>query len=109
MNENHSLTTDQARQYLLRAGKRGQASLELLGKVSGFKDALETPIGKELLEDLVTLHRESLEKISELGANDEDKVIHKVATMILRRWSSKIEVYMAKRNEVETEIAKLAG
>jgi hypothetical protein len=96
------LTRNEIDDFLKKARKRGERTLSLLGKYQEFIKALSTPIGNELLSDLITKHEILLDKISNLNATDEEKMMYKVVRELILVWSTRI----ANFNEAVNSIKK---
>jgi len=79
--------------YLHTKGLSGKRTLEILGKNYEFLKVFNTAIGYEILKDACQMHEESLAKIAELKATDEDKLTYKVLQKIINRWSKRLMDY----------------
>jgi len=97
-------TREEVDSYLAKMRKRGERTLSLLGQYNDFVTAVNTPIGRELLADLVREHEGLLDKISGLGATDEDKMQYQVVRRLLLAWSSKIAAFENKVQEIKRAV-----
>jgi hypothetical protein len=79
--------------YLKNVGKRGLNTFSTLGKLQPFVDLMESDLGFALLGEQVNRYETLLEKISNLAANDEEKVEFKVIKNFLINISTKLAQY----------------
>ena len=87
--------------YVKTRGKRGQRTIEILGRNLKFLDAFNTPVGFEILKDLCQMHEQMFDKIAALTASDEDKIRYKVLQELINRWSESIAAYYSTLEVVE--------
>lgn len=79
-----------------------QQSYNLLKQNQSFVEAISTEIGQKLLSDLIDMHSKALQKISQLEADDRDKIEYQILTELIKRWSSYITAYEnAKKDLLE--------
>lgn len=88
------------RDYLDRNRKKGSQTLSLLGKDVAFIQAIQSPIGHELLKDLVGRHETLLEKVGGLSASDEEKLEFKVVKRLIQEWTERITRYEKSLDEI---------
>lgn len=81
--------------------KRFQDILKAIKLHSGLVDALETSVGKEILDESVKRMEELLKKIIEEEATSEDKAEFRVLRKIADKWAHKINRYQKLRSEIE--------
>lgn len=67
--------------------------LSVLGKQRQFVQAWETPVGREILSDLILLAEEKLEKIVEEKADEKDRADYRVCKKLLTKFRDKINSY----------------
>jgi len=96
------VSQEQVIKFLREKGKRGAQTLSVLGKYAPFMEAINSPLGAELLRDLNTKHEELLEKISDLEATESDCAEYIAVKNLILRWCEKI-------NNYERELDKLKG
>lgn len=96
----------QVMEYLSKMGERGAKTLKILGKMQDFITAVNTPIGKELMDDLITEHEMLLLRIARFEATEEDKADYKAVSRLLGTWASKIAKYENKLKEIIKERKK---
>ncbi len=82
-------------QYMNRSRMRGQNTLTFLAKNAAFMQAIDSPIGMELLKDLAARHTLLLEKVASLDSQDRDKIELQVVREIMELWSMRITKYLA--------------
>lgn len=88
-----SLNRNEVHRLLENKGKRGLELLSLLGKQGEFVDALDSPIGKALLKDLLNLTEDNLRKIINEDADDKVRAEYRVGKQLLMVWTERISVY----------------
>ena len=83
--------------YIARHGKKGKEMvsrlLSALGKDEQFLNAFNSPVGSELLSDLVEIMETRLDKIIDETAEEKDKAEFRVAKELATRWVGKINEY----------------
>ena len=79
--------------YARTKGRKGQQTIEILGKNYKFLNSFNTEIGYELLKDLCEMHENLLTKISKLEATDDDRRLYKVVLDLIGKWSDRINSY----------------
>jgi len=97
------VSQEQVIKFLREKGKRGAQTLSVLGKYAPFMEAINSPLGAELLRDLNTKHEELLEKISDLEATESDRAEYKAVKDMILRWADKISRFEAELNKVKGE------
>lgn len=95
---------EEIRKYLEKTGKRGAHTLSILGKLTGYVNAIQTEVGWELLKDDVARHDELFLKIYEEVANEKEKAEFRVLRDRLKISVRRITVYLDKLKEMETAI-----
>jgi hypothetical protein len=88
-----TVTTEQLTDYLKRTGRSGVRTLSTLGYFQPFVEAINSPIGKELLKDALAVSDSLLIKIGDLSATPEETMQYKAMRAILVRWSERISRY----------------
>lgn len=86
--------------FLRRHGSSGARVLSALGKQSHLIRALETEVGKALLEDSVNRMDVLLLKIINEESNEKDRAEYRVLKDLTSRWASKITAYFTNLNKV---------
>jgi hypothetical protein len=89
MGEN--ITVEQLAAMLKRKG--GSRTLSVLGHFQPFVDAINSTIGKELLQDAINIHDALLTKVAELNATPEETMEYKAIRKIIYSWSERIARY----------------
>lgn len=87
------ISSDKIEDFLQKGGKRAVRILSILGKNLQFKNAIETPLGQELLIDLMELMEVRLEKIVNLKATEKDKSEYTAYRELTDKWVEKINAY----------------
>jgi hypothetical protein len=93
-------TSQMVMSYLEKMGKRGELVISTLGKKQGFIDAVNSKLGKEIMEDLISMYEDGLAKIIQFDANEEDKAEFKAVSKLIDIWVSKITDYERKNKEI---------
>jgi hypothetical protein len=86
-----SITAEQLANLLSK--KNGKMTLSVLGHFQPFVEAVDTEIGKELLQDAINLHEMLLMKVADLTATPEETMEYKAVRKIIRAWSERIARY----------------
>ena len=83
--------------YINKHGKKGKEMagrlLSALGKNEQFLNAFNSPLGSELLTDLIDTMESKLDKIIDESATDKDRADFRAAKDLSLRWVSKINEY----------------
>jgi hypothetical protein len=93
-------------EYIAKMGKHGGKTLSILGKSQDFINAVNSQVGKQLLEDLILQHEALLIKIARFDATDEDKADFKAVGRMLLVWTEKIVAYESKLRQLKREMVK---
>ena len=80
--------------------KRRGDLLSLLGKQTGFIEALDSPVGKEVLKDLLKQEENLLQKIVEETASQEEKAEFRVIKKLISQWVKRISAYLINLNKL---------
>ena len=89
MNKN-SVSPEKLRGFLDRNGKAGARVLSILGKTQSFCNAIQTPIGQEILGEVVNRLEHLLEKIIAEKSTPEDRAEYRVLKSLSMKWAEKI-------------------
>lgn len=87
--------------FLLSNGKRASNTISLLGKLNSFVQAVNSPIGKELLKDDIERHEELLVKLYEENITDQEKAEFRYLKLRIKRVSERLATYVRNVNEVK--------
>jgi hypothetical protein len=79
--------------YVKTQGLRGKRSIEILSRNLHFLDVFNTEIGFQLLNDLVMMHSQALEKICAFDSKPEERMRYQCLEELIMRWNSKIKAY----------------
>ena len=88
-----------------RSAKRGAMMLEVVAKQYRFIEIILSPVGKELLADLIEMHDDLLAKIYSDTATELDKAEFRVVKVLIQRWINKINAYQEGMKAIEKEVA----
>ena len=99
MGEN--ITVEQLAAMLKRKG--GSRTLSVLGHFQPFVDAINSPIGKELLKDAMDLHDSLLNKVADLDATPQETMEYRAVRKIIYAWSERIARYEKSLAELTDE------
>lgn len=81
--------------------KKADDLLTVLGKQEQFLNALESPIGVELLKDTILLTGELLEKIVSEKETNIERADYRAYTRILDKWEDRINSYYKNLDAVK--------
>ena len=81
--------------------QNSQRIFTVLGKYSDFYDAIRSPVGKEILRDLMNRINAKLESIATNEANDQDKMEYKVCCELLESYAKKIKIYITHAKKLK--------
>jgi hypothetical protein len=96
----NTVTAEQLAAYLRRTRRAGAKTLSILGHFQPFMEAMQSPLGKEILNDAITVHEELLQKVGSLTATDDEKMEYKNLQKIIYRWSERIARYEKAMSEL---------
>ena len=85
------------------AVKRSMQMMSYLGKRAPFVQALKTPIGKELLDDIIKMMQLRLDKIIEEKANSKDLAEYRVLKELSTKWVDRINKYQEGKEKLLKE------
>jgi dsDNA-specific endonuclease/ATPase MutS2 len=93
------INSDEARKYLAKVGQRGIKTLETISSLRPFVESLETPLGKELLQENIETHQVLMNKIYDSllkdgEVNQRDVIELQIRHRDLQRIYDKIKTYM---------------
>lgn len=86
--------------FLLDNGKRGSMTIKLLAKLSPFIQAMNSPIGREILKDDIDRHEELLNKIYNENATPQEMAEFRFLKGRLQTISQRFSQYVSKAQEV---------
>ena len=95
----NTVTAEQLASLLRK--KSGQQTLSVLGHYQPFQEAINTSIGKELLNDAIIMHESLLQKVASLEATPEETMEYKAYRRIIMRWSEKLARYEQALSELK--------
>ena len=98
------MSSDEVREFVRTFGKRAEKTLSTLGKDLNFITAINTPVGEELLKDLVSEYHRLLDRVASLDCSDDEKARYKVVRDLIARWSQKIAEYENRVDFVKDKI-----
>lgn len=96
------LNQGKVNKFLERTGRRGATILSILGKNAQFIKAISTPLGEELLRDMIVMMEEKLELIYNEKASEDDKADFRSLKRISNIWISRINKYKALSDDIKT-------
>jgi hypothetical protein len=96
----NTVTAETLANFLRQNRKEGARTLSILGKHQPFVEAMQSQVGKEILNEAVLLHEHLLLKVGSLTATDEEKMEYKNLQTIIYRWSEKIVRYEKAMSEL---------
>ena len=97
--------TDEDRAKLEKLAKRignenAKTLLSVLGREKGFIDAINSPLGEELLKDAIFAVENKLDLILNEKDKPEDRAEVRVYMSILRKWTSRINKYSQNKERL---------
>ena len=103
--EKSNRTLGDIEDYIKRHGKKGQEKvsriLSSLGKSEQFLNAIQSPLGTELLTDLISMMEEKLDKIINETADDKDRADYRACKILSLRWADRINAYNKNLTELK--------
>lgn len=87
------ITLEQIDKFLAVHGNKGIKVLSLVGQLRTFKEAINSGIGRELLNDLMVKMELLLPKIIELSASKNELAEYRVMKSLMDKWSKKIILF----------------
>jgi hypothetical protein len=88
-----NLTPTDIEKFVAKEGKKAQRTLSILGKNEQLLNAIQTPIGQELLSDALQNIDCLLEKIIDEKADEKDRADYRALRTLTIRWTEKIHAY----------------
>lgn len=85
-----------------RKKKEGERVFKALGKTQGFFQAINTPLGQEILSSVVERMEIILERIINEEADAKEKAEFRVLRNITSEWSDKINTFQKAAAEIRT-------
>jgi hypothetical protein len=95
-----AMSPTQLTEYLRNTGRKGAAVLSILGKNQGFNNAMNSPYGKILLDDLLEMYERSLLHLASPECTDDDRADFRAFSRMATRWISKIDSYQKNINNL---------
>ncbi len=80
--------------FLKKGGQKAARILSILGKQKQFYNTIMTPIGQELLREVLFLMEEKLDLIINEKSSEADRAEYRVLKKIALSWSEKISGYL---------------
>ena len=94
MSQDSSVSLGDIEKFAQKHGrKRTEAIMAALGKNVDFYNAVHTPVGQEILKDLMAMMEEKLALIVDGTATEEQRIEYKVMHALFGRWGTKIQRY----------------
>jgi hypothetical protein len=84
--------------FLLAYGAKGERMLSYMGEHQALIDAINTPLGKQLLKVANDRHQDLVKKVLNSEATSEEVAERKALYEIMVRWSSIISAYYKNLN-----------
>ena len=90
----------EGRKWLARMAQtqvKGQRTLDAMhhmGRLHAFVQAVDSPIGIELIKDLAARYDKLLGKIALVEASDLEKIEYQVVAEIIHAWTLRIQTYL---------------
>lgn len=98
----NGITKEQIDALIKKNGKKTARLLSILGKQQQFYNAVSSPIGAELMNDVIGLMEAKLELIINETATEKDKAEYRVLKQIALTWSDKINDYLRNIEKVKS-------
>ena len=96
-----NLTPNDIERFVAKEGKKAQRTLSILGKNEQLLKAINTPIGRELLNDAVVNIDRLLEKIINEDADEKDRADYRALRTLTLKWTEKIHAYQDALHKVK--------
>ena len=84
-----------------RKKKEGERVFKALGRTQSFFQAINTPLGQELLSSVVERMEIILERIISEDADNKEKAEFRVLRNITSEWSEKINTFQKAKEEIK--------
>jgi len=79
--------------YVLSRGDAGKQTVKLLKNNLHFLDALNTPVGLDVLKDLCTMHETLIPICLSPDATERNKIKLQIIIELINRWAERIDTY----------------
>ena len=96
------LSQDMIDSFVKRSGeKRANRILTIMGKNQQFVNAISTPLGQEILRDVLVMMEERLDKIASLTATPQETSEYKILKELTEKWRDRINNYITGIQEIQ--------
>ena len=100
--EDQKVTLNEVENFLsIHHAKPADKLMVIISANLDFYTAISSPIGQELLKEIMDLMGSRLTKIIENTASDEERVEYKVLKKIFEDWLKRISAYLAAVNTIK--------
>lgn len=89
--------------FLAIHGRKGVKTLSLLGRINRLKEALQTPVGQELLQEIMTKMEVRLQKILDRESTDQEEIEYNTLRELFLAYTDKIVKYYNLAEKVKKE------
>lgn len=83
-----------------RKKKEGERVFKSLGRTQSFVNAINTPLGQEILTTVIERMENILEKIINENSDDKERAEFRVLRNITSEWSEKINTFNKAKEEI---------
>jgi hypothetical protein len=94
---------EQISEYVNKIRKRGVNTLKVFENSIDFMTAIRTPIGQQLLKDIIHIHNEYFERMIAEDTKEWEKGVYRELTRIIGTWSERVAVYAKGVEQYENE------
>jgi len=95
-------TLEDLERYSTRHGiQKTSRALKILAKDAQFVAAWETEAGKEILNHMIAVTEDCLDKIATIKATDEDKLRYQMAMEFLEYFKGRINAYQKNNEQIK--------
>ena len=96
------LTRDEVDGFLKKGGRKVSRVLSSLGKNRQFLNAVTSPVGKEIMDEVIDQMEAKLELIINEKSSEADRAEYRVLKKIALSWADKINDYMKNIQTVKS-------
>jgi len=98
---------EQAQQFIATHGDKANRILTVMAKRAKFMEAINTPLGQEILKDVAVGMEELLDKIIQEKATVQEKAEFRAYRKIMNSWTDRIRAYNKNVYMVENNTTKV--
>jgi len=97
----YNVTKEELERFINKHGKNASKMLSILGKGQQFVNAIESPVGTEIMGEMLTALEIKLELIINEKADAKDLAEYRVLRNLANNWVNKINDHLNRVEEVK--------